>query len=82
MLAYVDETAAVPVVVIGAGITSAWLAQPMAVSNLAIPGGTITWQWDGHVMRVTQRGPVRNIRLGPAFPAGTKLEVTQKPPVR
>lgn len=23
-----------------------------------------------------------NIRLGPAFPAGTKLEVTQKPPVR
>lgn len=82
MLAYVDETAAVPSVVIGAGITSAWLAQPMAVSNLAIPGGTITWQWDGHVMRVTLRGPSRSIRLGPAFPAGTTLEVTQKPPVR
>ncbi len=82
MLAYVEETASVPAVVIGAGITRAWLAQPMAVSNLAIPGGTITWQWDGHVMRVTQRGPSRNIRLGPAFPAGTKLEVTQKPPVR
>ena len=64
MLAYVDETAAVPSVVIGAGITSAWLAQPMAVSNLAIPGGTITWQWDGHVMRVTLRGPSRHIRLG------------------
>ena len=81
MLAYVDETAAVPSVVIGAGITSAWLAQPMAVSNLAIPGGTITWQWDGHVMRVTLRGPSRHIRLGPAFPAGTEVKLTHKPMV-
>lgn len=82
MLAYVDETAAVPAVVIGAGITPAWLSQPMAVSNLAIPGGTITWQWDGHLMRVTLRGPSRNIRLGAAFPPGTQLEVTQKPTSR
>ncbi|MBS0169473.1 MAG: hypothetical protein JSR62_03900 [Nitrospira sp.] len=82
MLAYVDETAAVPTLVIGAGITPAWLAQPMAVSNLAVPGGTLTWQWDGHVMRVTLRGPSRQIRLGPGFPAGTQLEVTQKSPIR
>lgn len=53
----------------------------MAVSNLAIPGGTITWQWDGHVMRVTLRGPSRHIRLGPAFPAGTEVKLTHKPMV-
>ncbi len=82
MLAYVDDTAAKPTLVIGAGMPSAWLAQPMAVSNLAVPGGTLTWQWDGHVMRVTLRGPSRQVRLGPAFPTGTQLEVTQKPPIR
>lgn len=82
MLAYVDEAAAESTVVIGAGIIPAWLSQPMAVSSLALPGGSITWQWDGQKMRVTLRGPSRTIRLGPAFPAGTQLKVTQKPLVR
>ena len=51
----------------------------MAVSNLALPGGSITWQWDGQKMRVTLRGPVRKIQLGSAFPPGTELAVVQKP---
>ena len=79
MLAYLDEAAAEPTVVLGAGITPAWLSQPMAVSNLALPGGSITWQWDGQKMRVTLRGPVRKIQLGSAFPPGTELAVVQKP---
>lgn len=82
MLAYLDEQAAEPTVVIGAGITSAWLPQPMAVSNLALPGGSITWQWDGHAMRVMLRGPKRTVRLGTAFPPGTELTVTHKPQTR
>lgn len=82
MLAYLDEQAVEPTVVIGAGITGTWLSQPMAVSNLALPGGSITWQWDGHGMRVTVRGPKRAVRLGAAFPPGTPLTVTHKPAIR
>ena len=48
MLAYVDEETAEPTVVIGAGVIPVWLSQPMAVSGLALPGGSIDWQWDGH----------------------------------
>lgn len=79
MLAYLDEAAAEPTVVVGAGILPAWLSQPMAVSSLALPGGSITWQWDGQKMRVTLRGPSRKIQLGSAFPPGTELSVVQKP---
>ncbi len=79
MLAYVDDAAAEPTVVIGAGVIPAWLSQPMAVSSLAIPGGFITWQWDGQTMRVTLRGPARKVQLGSTFPSGTALTVTHKP---
>lgn len=79
MLAYLDGGAVESTVVVGAGITPAWLSQPMAVSNLALPGGSITWQWDGRKMRVTLRGPARKIQLGSAFPPGTELSVVQKP---
>ena len=79
MLAYLDDAAAEPTVVLGAGIIPAWLSQPMAVSNLALPGGSITWQWDGQKVRVTLRGPARKIQLGSAFPPGIELAVVQKP---
>ena len=79
MLAYVDEMTDGPAVVIGAGIPKAWLAQPMAVSGLALPGGSIDWQWDGHKMRVTVRGPLRTIRLGAAFPDNTEISLTPQP---
>lgn len=76
MLAYVDDTTEGHAVVIGAGIPKAWLAQPMAVSGVAIPGGSIDWQWDGQQMRVTLRGPSRAIRLGAAFPHNAELSIT------
>ena len=80
MLAYVDEAAAEPTVVIGAGVIPSWLSQPMAVSGLALPGGSVDWQWNGQAMRVTLRGPSRPIRLGAAFPSGTELTIVQGSP--
>ena len=56
------------------------LFQPIAVSGLALPGGSIDWQWDGHTMRVTLRGPSCVIQLGAAFPAGTELTVLRESP--
>lgn len=79
MLAYVDDMKDGPAVVIGAGIPKAWLAQPMAVFGLALPGGSIDWQWDGYKMRVTARGPLRTIRLGTAFPDNTEISLTPQP---
>ncbi len=52
----------------------------MAVYDLALPGGFIDWQWDGHTMRVTLRGSPRLIQLGTAFPAGTELTVVGESP--
>ena len=76
MLAYMDNKATEPTVVIGAGVPRDWLAQAMTVSNLTLPGGSMDWQWDGHSIRVTLRGPSRKIRLGATFPDGTELTVT------
>ena len=79
MLVYLDDTATEPTVVIGAGIPHTWLPHPISASRLALPGGAITWQWDGHAMRVTLQGPSRNVRLGAAFPADTELSITREP---
>lgn len=77
MLAYLDDDAAEPTVVIGAGIPNDWIPQSMTVSNLALPGGSIDWRWDGQTMRVTLHGPSRRIRLGPAFPESTDISTTR-----
>lgn len=79
MLAYVDEAATEPTVVIGAGVTSAWLSHPMAVSALALPGGSIDWQWDGRTMRVTLHGAAWTAQLGSAFPDDTDIVITHEP---
>ena len=79
MLAYLDHTGTEPAVVIGAGMTTSWLPQAMSASGLALPGGSISWQWDGQAMRVTLQGPSRAIRLGPAFPPHAELLVTRTP---
>jgi hypothetical protein len=79
MLAYVDKAATEPTVVIGAGVTSAWLSHPMAVSALALPGGSIDWQWDGRTMRVTLRGAPWTIQLGSAFPDDTDISIAHEP---
>ena len=77
MLAYLDQSGTEPVVVIGAGVPRSWLPHQMSASGLALPGGSIAWQWDGHTMRVTLQGPSRTIRLGPAFPPHAELLITE-----
>jgi hypothetical protein len=82
MLAYLVDGAREPTVVIGAGIIPNWLSRPLAVSGLALPGGSISWQWDGTIMHVAMHGPWRKIQLGSAFPAGTEVILTQRPSIR
>jgi hypothetical protein len=79
MLAYVDREAESPALVIGAGIPKTWLAEPLAVSGLAIPGGSIDWRWDGQTMFVSLHGLPQNVRLGAAFPKSTKIVLTSQP---
>ncbi len=79
MLAYVDDRTGSAALVIGGGIPPSWLTRPMAVSGLAIPGGSVDWQWDGHTMQVHLQGPSRTVRLGAAFPDNTELSVTPHP---
>jgi hypothetical protein len=79
MLAYVDREVESPTLVIGAGIPKTWLAEPLAVSGLAIPGGSIDWRWDGQSMFVSLHGLPQNVRLGTAFPKRTKIVLTSHP---
>jgi len=50
----------------------------MAVSALALPGGSIDWQWDGRTMRVTLRGAPWTIQLGSAFPDDTDISIAHE----
>jgi len=75
MLAYVDELASEPTMVIGSGVQSPWLEQTMNVRRVSTRLGEVDWGWDGHEMRVTIRGCRCNVRLGPAFSAETPVRV-------
>jgi hypothetical protein len=76
MLAYADETAGRPAIVIGAGVPGEWLSSPLRVGGLLLRQGQLDWEWDGRRVTVALRGSApAEIRLGPSFPAGTPLEV-------
>jgi len=75
MLAYVDETAVTPTVVIGAGIPAAWLNKPMKVQNASTRFAQVGWNWDGHQMQLTIRGCRCKFRLGPAFPSTLRFDL-------
>jgi hypothetical protein len=79
MLTYWDESTPEPTIVIGAGIPSHWLHSSMDVSGLPLPGGTVEWHWDGRRMHVQLKGPLVKIRLGPAFPVHTLLNIEHVP---
>jgi len=78
MLAYTDLSAKQPTVVIGAGIPSNWLNQPMSVRGLPMPFGKLDWNWDGQQMQVTISGKPVNVQLGSSFSKGTPLKVEQR----
>ncbi|HET7057358.1 MAG TPA: hypothetical protein VFI05_01425, partial [Nitrospiraceae bacterium] len=79
MLTYWDESTPDPTVVIGSGIPVEWLRTPMKVSGLPLPGGEIDWDWNGRRMLVRLTGTPHNIRLGPAFPRNTPIEMERAP---
>lgn len=74
MLAYMDDAAPEPTVVIGAGIPKTWLSQPMSVTSFPLPHGTLDWHWDGRQMHVTIHGEPMKVRLAPTF---SKVDVVQ-----
>jgi hypothetical protein len=75
MLTYWDQWTAEPTLVIGAGIPADWLRSSMSVSGLPLPGGEVNWDWDGRRMQVRFTGVSPKVRLGPAFPRNTPLDI-------
>jgi hypothetical protein len=75
MLAYADESANEPGLVVGAGIPTEWLSSPMSARGISTRWGVVDWNWDGHAMQITVRGTRCAVRLGPAFPAKTPTSV-------
>ncbi len=73
MLTYVDRSTSSPTLIIGAGIPSAWLKQPMSVKGQLVDGRLINWVWDGKQVKVQIQGEKLNIKTGSAFPSGTPV---------
>jgi hypothetical protein len=78
MLAYFDESASEPTVVIGAGIPRDWLDSPMAVRGLLLGVVDLDWMWDGKEVRVIVKRGKATVRLGSAFPPDTRLIVVKR----
>jgi hypothetical protein len=75
MLAMVEPTSDGTTLVIGAGVPRAWLAGPLGASGLQVLGRRIDWAWDGRRVQVGVAGAPLDLRLGPAFPPGTPIEL-------
>jgi hypothetical protein len=61
--------------VVGAGVPAAWLAKAISVENLPTRLGKVDWSWDRGRLTVKVKGAKCGVKLGPAFPADTKLKV-------
>jgi hypothetical protein len=79
MLAYVNPTAKVPTLVIGAGIPQEWLTQSFNIKGLIVNGSMIDWAWDGKKMNVQIQGKKMNVQLGGMFPDKTSVNVKMIP---
>jgi hypothetical protein len=75
MLAYQDETAIEPTIVIGAGVQPSWLERPMRVQGISTSVGEVEWSWDGRQILVKVHRGHAHVRLGPAFHSNTPLKV-------
>jgi hypothetical protein len=76
MLAYVDDGAAEPTVVIGAGAKPEWLRSPLNVRGVSTRLGVVDWRWTGSRLLVHWNGPKVRIVPGTAFPSGVPVSVT------
>lgn len=76
MLAYVNPTAKVPTLVIGAGIPPQWLKQSFKVKGLVAEGNVINWDWDGKKIDVQIQGKKMDIQLGAGFPQNIPVNLS------
>jgi hypothetical protein len=75
MLAYVDDSAAEPEWVIGAGAEPSWVGQPLSASKVRTRLGQVDWTWRQGKMDIEIHGPRARVRLGPAFDPSTPLHL-------
>jgi hypothetical protein len=68
MLAYDDESAAAPTVVIGAGVLPEWISQPMEVRGASTKAAVVDWRWTGSRLIVDLHGAKAKVVAGSAFP--------------
>jgi len=76
MLARVDETAAKPTLVIGAGIPASWLDNDLRAEDLLTPLGRVDWTWDRRELNVRIHKSRASVRLGDAFSSHTPVKIT------
>ncbi len=76
MLARIEPGGGEPVLVIGDGLPSEWLAHPLAVRGLRVAGRTLDWSWATGRLTVTVRGAPLRVRAGAPFPRSTRLDVS------
>jgi hypothetical protein len=63
------------VIVIGGRLRPDWVNQPISVSGLQTPAGSVDWSWDGsRILRVRTEDLSVPINLGPAFPPHARIE--------
>jgi hypothetical protein len=74
MLAYVEPGNGKPVLVVGAGVPSAWLGKPLSVGDLPTSQGKVDWSWDKGTLTVKLRGFTGEVKPGAAFPADTRIK--------
>ncbi len=75
MLAYVDDTAAEPVLIVGAGIPAEWLLHPMSIQGVSTRVGVVNWTWQAGRMKVQVRGMKCPVRLGRNFGPNAAISV-------
>ncbi|MBP8261776.1 MAG: hypothetical protein KA118_19160 [Verrucomicrobia bacterium] len=75
MLAYLDESGAVPVLVVGAGVPRSWTRSPMHARGLITRAGLVDWSWQPGHLTVAMRGWRVPVRVGPEFPPETVLHI-------
>ena len=78
MLAYVDESEAEPVLVIGGGVPRAWIEKPMRVAGVPTKMGTVGWAWTPGRVEISVRGPRPAVRLGASFGPDAGVEVKDR----
>ena len=69
MLAYADDD--LRRLVIGGGVPSAWLSEPLSAKRVGTAVGPVSWTWDGTNVLTVEAPAAIDIVPGPEFPGDT-----------